>query len=292
MGREMHHNDSKEQKSSNSSPFIKPKSSGVIQRKIAQHGDVRKNIAYWKPILQKRRALLTKLITEKSNESFEHDFRFLLPLAHRLMEQGGFDKGNTELNNPYYLQSKGDLGYEALTKDEAHGKQTSNFGKFSTEQKGVEAYLEQLENNKHNDGDKTWVGAYLAIMKGSSFQDFIRGLQPDGNVAKGRNYSTKYTYVVPDDKKDTPVGTFGTMMGGMKHRLTNLIQDFIAINTYEIAQLQKEIAQEDDFYETIPLHDRIEYLQEDSRLLQKVLTELKQDASWWKQNHKGVSVQQ
>lgn len=290
MGKKVYHNDSKEQKSSNASLFIKPKNTGVIQR-IAQHGDVRKDISYWSTILQKRREVLTKIIAQKSDTEYEHDFRFLLPLAHRLMEQGGFDKGNTELNNPYYLQSKGDEGFERLTKDEASGKETSAFGKFSTEQKGVEAYFERLENNTHKDGDKTWVGAYQAIMKGTSFQEFVRGLQPDGNVAKGRNYSTKYTYVVPEDKKSTPVGSFGTMMSGMKHRMTNLIQDFIAVNTYEIRQLQKEIAKEEDIYYVLELEDRIAYLEKDSLLLKKLLTELKKDVGWWKQGHTGVSVQ-
>ncbi|MEM6684147.1 MAG: hypothetical protein AAF617_00010 [Bacteroidota bacterium] len=291
MGKEALQRKSTEQTSSNSSLFIKAKNTGVVQKKIAQHGNVRQNMAFWAPILQKRRALLTQLIAKKSNTEYEHDFRFLIPLAHRLMEQGGFDKGNVELNNPYYLRSKGDKGYETLTKTEAAGEQTAPFGKFSTEQKGIEAYFERLENNTSN-GKKTWIGAYNAIMKGTSFQDFIKGLQPDGNKAAGHNYSTKYTYVVPEDKKKTKMGTYGTMMGGMQQRITNLIQDFILLNAYEIGKLKEQIAKEEEFYDAIPFMDRVDYLEEDSRLLQKVLNALKKDGRWWDENNKGIHIQQ
>ncbi|MBE9570198.1 MAG: RHS repeat-associated core domain-containing protein, partial [Proteobacteria bacterium] len=264
-----------------------------VNGKIAQHGDVNKNLEKWEPILRERRKSLTRLIVTQSGtqsgKEYEHDFRFLIPLAHRLMEQGGFDEGNVELNNPYYLRSKGDQRFRELEKieDTADGsKIKGKFGNFSSEEKGIEAYFMQLKKN--------WGEGYEAIVEGKSYQDFIRGIQPDGNKAKGGNYSTKFTYFVPKNDKNTEVGKLGTMMNGMRYRIINLINNFIKLNEYEIDRLNAKFLKIDDIYdeEVLEMYDRRDYLKKDTEQLNFLKCKMEKNQTYWKQNDPGVNVQQ
>jgi hypothetical protein len=264
-----------------------------VNGKIAQHGDVNKNLEKWEPILRERRKSLTRLIVTQSGtqsgKEYEHDFRFLIPLAHRLMEQGGFDEGNVELNNPYYLRSKGDQRFRELEKieDTADGsKIKGKFGNFSSEEKGIEAYFMQLKKN--------WGEGYEAIVEGKSYQDFIRGIQPDGNKAKGGNYSTKFTYFVPKNDKNTEVGKLGTMMNGMRYRIINLINNFIKLNEYEIDRLNAKFLKIDDIYdeEVLEMYDRRDYLKKDTEQLNSLKCKMEKNQTYWKQNDPGVNVQQ
>lgn len=272
----------------NNLPFV----SAIKKYKYrSQHKIIRLNPKDWIEIINNRRSLLTKIISKRSNKLYVHDFRFLIPLAHRLMEQGGYERGNVELNNPYYLRSSGDLGFSTLEKIEKDGYTKADFGNFSTEEKGSEAYINQLEINEKKDRE-TWLEAYNTILNGGSFQSFIRGLQPDGNTAYGKNYSTKYTYFIPDNKKNKPIGKIGTMMKGMSKRLRELITDFIVLNKYEINLLKKEIKNEEDIYYVIDVLDiRINFLIKDNILLHALLSAIIKDG-FFNYYNLGVNVQQ
>ncbi|NML37600.1 DUF4280 domain-containing protein [Chitinophaga sp. G-6-1-13] len=118
--------------------------------------------------------------------SSANKFKIFYMICQRRQENGfSIPPGN----NPMNLKSKGDEGYVTYLTHEDFGNgpqaMEQNFGKFSTVEKGFEAYIVQLQRN--------WPQAYKALTDDSmDFEDFIVGLQAEGRLGA---FATDKKYV-------------------------------------------------------------------------------------------------
>jgi len=187
------------------------------QKTRPEHWDVRQDVKGYKPLLKEMRQTLTKEIQEKGGKR-EHDFRFLLPMAQWTTEQGGYTN-RPEGFNPGNVMGPGDAGtfHRKNNTEIVDGKRTNvpaDFAKYSSLEKGTDAYMNHLE--------KGWGKTHDAIVKGGSTKDFADGLYP----GKGKNYATA-------SQKD--------YKSAMDHRVKNLIQDYKSVIQDDIKDADKDI---------------------------------------------------
>lgn len=179
----------------------------------------RQNVHKNKGLLKDLRTLLTNEIQRRKPREPQHlDFRFLLPLAQWLCEQGGYTikpKGN----NPGNVMGKGDMGefHRADNTEIVEGKAQNvpaNFAQFSSMEAGTKATFNHLQER--------WFGAYTQILDGGSPEAFVRGLYP----GHGKNYATQFQSVYT---------------AGVRFRLGKIIEDYIAVLEDDVKDLKKEM---------------------------------------------------
>ena len=172
-----------------------------------EHWTYRQNVRKNKPLLWDLGRLLTKEIQKRSNvrEPEYLDFRFLLPLAQWLVEQAGYTM-TPEGNNPGNVMGSGDLGtfHRKDNHEIVKGVRTkvpANFAKYSTMEMGTTATLDHLRSK--------WPVSHMAILNGGSVGTYVMGLYP----GRGKDYATALQ---------------STYLSGMRFRLRNMIEDYIA----------------------------------------------------------------
>jgi hypothetical protein len=149
------------------------------------HNDVAVDTKKFKPLYVQWRTDLTDLITARCGPSAAWpDYRFVLMLAQRMVEQDGPHQ-KAQGNNPYNVMGEGDAtpGHfrrENNQEGPSGAKKTvpADFASYKTEGTANEAYLNVLEKN--------WPNAYKAICTGASTKDFVEGLYPGAP----HNYAT------------------------------------------------------------------------------------------------------
>ena len=179
----------------------------------------RQNVHKNKGLLKDLRTLLTNEIQQRKPREPQHlDFRFLLPLAQWLCEQGGYTikpKGN----NPGNVMGKGDMGdfHRPDNMEVVGGKSVNvpaNFAQFSSMEAGTKATFNRLQER--------WFGAYTQIIDGGSAEAFVRGLYP----GYGKNYATQLQNIYTS---------------GVRLRLGKIIEDYIAVLEDDIKDIDKEL---------------------------------------------------
>lgn len=182
----------------------------------------RQNVHENKDLLKNLQRLLTNEIQRRKPRDPEYiDFRFLIPLAQWLCEQGGYTitpKGN----NPGNVMGKGDLGVferkdnkevgENVVRDK-DGFTPANFAQFSSMEAGTKATFNHLQ--------ELWFLAYIQILDGGSPEAYVRGLYP----GKGKDYATQYQSVYTS---------------GVRLRLGKIIEDYILVYQDDLKDLEKE----------------------------------------------------
>jgi len=142
------------------------------------HDAVFTDIAKFKPLYVRWRTELSDAITSKCGpaDPIWPDYRFVLPLAQRMVEQDG-PHATAQGNNPYNVMGKGDADTptfnRAGNKEIVEGKSVNvpaDFANFKSESSSHDAYLGMLEKN--------WPAAFQAIRTGGSVAQFIGGLFP------------------------------------------------------------------------------------------------------------------
>ncbi|CAN5411741.1 hypothetical protein BH10ACI1_BH10ACI1_16940 [soil metagenome] len=189
---------------------------------VIENWTFRQNVHNNKGLLKDLRILLTNEIQgRKPREPQYLDFRFLLPLAQWLCEQGGYTitpKGN----NPGNVMGKGDLGvFERKDNKEVgenvvrnkDGFTPANFAQFSSMEAGTKATFNHLQER--------WFGTYTQILDGGSAENYVKGLYP----GHGKDYATQYQSVYTS---------------GVRVRLGNIIEDYIAVLQDDLRDLEKE----------------------------------------------------
>jgi hypothetical protein len=230
------------------------------QKGRPEHWNVRQDIKGYKPLLKEMRQTLTKEIEEKGGKR-EHDFRFLLPMAQWTTEQGGYTN-RPEGYNPGNVMGPGDAGtfHRKNNTEIVDGKRTkvpADFAKYSSLEKGTDAYMNHLE--------KGWGKTHDAIVHGGSTKDFADGLYP----GKGKNYAT----ASHDDYKRA-----------MDVRVKNIIEDYKLVIKDDMKDADKDISklkeQLADPKVDSSLHpeiqNRIDRLEKNKEKLQSELTELEE----------------
>lgn len=182
----------------------------IFQRNVHKH----------KGLLKDLRQLLTNEIQRRKMREPEHlDFRFLLPLAQWLCEQGGYTitpKGN----NPGNVMGKGDIGKfnRSDNIEIVEGKEKNvpaDFARFSTMEAGTRATFDHLQER--------WFGAYTQILEGGSPEAYVKGLYP----GRGKNYATQFQNVYTS---------------GVRFRLGKIIEDYLAVYQDDLKDVEKELA--------------------------------------------------
>ena len=151
------------------------------------HWEVTNNLKKFKPRLERWRRELTEEIRTRNSETSrsENDFRFLLPLAQRLVEQGGLAERTTG-NNPYNIVGKGNVT-EKPTVQAPNGLPIRN---NTDEQIGIRDYFKQIQRLT-----KAWRPAYETIVQGGSIEAFGAGLQPTYSVGESQEeYTNKIRF--------------------------------------------------------------------------------------------------
>jgi hypothetical protein len=230
------------------------------QKGRPEHWNVRQDIKGYKPLLKEMRQTLTKEIEEKGGKR-EHDFRFLLPMAQWTTEQGGYTN-RPEGYNPGNVMGPGDAGtfHRKNNTEIVDGKRTkvpADFAKYSSLEKGTDAYMNHLE--------KGWGKTHDAIVHGGSTKDFADGLYP----GKGKNYAT----ASHDDYKRA-----------MDVRVKNIIEDYKLVIKDDMKDADKDISklkgQLADPKVDSSLHpeiqNRIDRLEKNKANMQSELTELEE----------------
>lgn len=139
------------------------------------HWDVIQNPKAFKALYVQWRADLTDTITAHCGPvETAHDYRFVLMLAQRMVEQDG-PHAKAEGNNPYNVMGQGDKGQFFRKKNEegpagAKEKRPAWFAAFSGEGMANDAYLDMLKQR--------WPNAFDAIATGASTKTFVQGLYP------------------------------------------------------------------------------------------------------------------
>lgn len=179
----------------------------------------RRNVHQNKDLLKDLRTLLTNEIQRRKPREPQHlDFRFLLPLAQWLCEQGGYTikpKGN----NPGNVMGKGDLGdfHRPDNQEVVGGKSVNvpaNFAQYSTMEAGTKATFDHLRER--------WFGTYTQMLDGGSPEAYVRGLYP----GPGKNYATQFQSVYTS---------------GVRLRLGKIIEDYTAVLEDDLKDLEKEL---------------------------------------------------
>jgi flagellum-specific peptidoglycan hydrolase FlgJ len=188
------------------------------QKGRPEHWNVRQDIKGYKPLLKEMRETLTKDIQEKGGKR-EHDFRFLLPMAQWTTEQGGYTN-RPEGYNPGNVMGPGDAGtfHRKNNTEVVNGKRTNvpaDFAKYSSLEKGTDAYMNHLE--------KRWGKTHDAILHGGSTKDFADGLYP----GKGKNYAT---------------ASQADYKSAMNVRVKNIIEDYKLVIKDDMKDVDKDIA--------------------------------------------------
>jgi hypothetical protein len=171
----------------------------VKQETFAQN--VRKN----KDVLKALAALLTEEIQGRSSPPASWDFRFFLPLAQWLCEQGGYTM-TPEGYNPGNVMGNGDAGYfqRSYNTEFINGVRkpvpSAKFAKYSTMKVGTAATFNHLQEK--------WPMTHLTILKGGSSDDYVRGLYPGAP----RNYAT------------APQSSY---MSGLRFRLKRVVENYL-----------------------------------------------------------------
>ncbi|MBS1795169.1 MAG: hypothetical protein JSS81_15025 [Acidobacteria bacterium] len=184
-----------------------------------EHWTFRKNVHGNKDLLKDLRRVLTNEIQRRKPREPEHlDFRFLLPLAQWLCEQGGYTM-KPKGNNPGNVMGKGDLGdFNRPDNIEIVGGKEKNvpakFAQFSTMEAGTKATLDHLQER--------WFGTYTQILDGGSAEAYVRGLYP----GRGKDYATQFQSVY---------------LAGVRHRLANIIQDFISVIEDDLKEADRDL---------------------------------------------------
>ena len=121
---------------------------------------------------------LQRIIDNEMGARDSGPLRFVIPLAMRFTEQAGrisFRKPKGK--NPYNIMGTGVDRPD--NKEEENGRMVNrpaSFQEFDTEAQGVATFFRALRT--WHDG--AWKGAWEAIRDASSFEDFARGLRPEG----------------------------------------------------------------------------------------------------------------
>jgi hypothetical protein len=149
----------------------------VLPEKFSEN--VRKN----KVVLRELIALLTTEIQSRSPSGREFDFRFVLPLAQWMCEQGGYNTAPLG-NNPGNVDGKGDAG-SVFRENRTERKKgvvvnypKAPFAAYSSMTVATKAKFDHLLSN--------WFNAYLSVLYGGSVESYVSGLYP----GKGRDYAT------------------------------------------------------------------------------------------------------
>lgn len=178
----------------------------------------RQNVHGNKGLLKDLRTLLTNEIQRRKPREPQHlDFRFLLPLAQWLCEQGGYTikpKGN----NPGNVMGKGDMGEfdrpDNMEVVEGVSKNVpAKFAQYATMESGTKATFNHLQER--------WFNAYAQILEGGSPEAYVRGLYP----GKGKDYATQFQSVYTS---------------GVRLRLGKIIEDYLAVLEDDMKDLEKE----------------------------------------------------
>jgi hypothetical protein len=154
----------------------------LMQRKArsnldAGHWTVSKDLNKFKPLFVLWRSELTDSINNSCGSmNMQNDYRFVLMLAQRMVEQDG-PRESAEGNNPYNVMGNGDADPKQFRRENnieiVNGKRKkvpANFANYSSESMAHDAYLMHLKIN--------WPMAFNAIATGGSIKDFIDGLYP------------------------------------------------------------------------------------------------------------------
>jgi hypothetical protein len=242
------------------------------QKGRPEHWNVRQDIKGYKPLLKEMRETLTKDIQEKGGKR-EHDFRFLLPMAQWTTEQGGYTN-RPEGFNPGNVMGPGDAGtfHRKNNTEIVNGKRTNvpaDFAKYSSLEKGTDAYMNHLE--------KGWGKTHDAIIHGGSTKDFADGLYP----GKGKDYAT---------------ASHADYKAAMDVRVKNIIEDYKLVIKDDMKGVDKDIGKlkehladpKVDSSLHPEIQNRINHLEKNKEKLQAELNELEEVA---KRHAKGEPLQ-
>jgi len=188
---------------------------------VLEHWTFRQNVRQNKALLKDLAELLTDEIQNHSGrEPVYLDFRFLLPLAQWLSEQGGYTMTPKHRNNPGNVMGRGNEGSETDNKNhevnQATGEeeiQPGTFALYSSMTVGTAATFKRMSEN--------WWIAYRAILDGGTPERFVMGLYP----GPGKNYATRFQ---------------GDYLAAVRYRVKNLIQDFISVAEDDIKELGEQ----------------------------------------------------
>ncbi|GAB4563058.1 MAG: hypothetical protein Tsb007_30230 [Rhizobacter sp.] len=150
------------------------------------HEAIYKEPHKFKTLFVQWRSDLTELITARLGPANDplHDYRFVLMLAQRALEQDG-PREKAEGNNPYNVMGRGDATPDQFFREDneegpagAKEKVPAWFANFTAEGAANGAYLDLLARG--------YPEALKAIADGGSTTDFVNGLYP----GKPNNYAT------------------------------------------------------------------------------------------------------
>lgn len=171
----------------------------VKQETFAQN--VRQN----KEVLKSIAALLTEEIQRRSAAPAGWDFRFFIPLAQWLVEQGGYTM-TPKGNNPGNVMGEGDAGFftRSFNTEIIKGVRTpvpdAKFAAYTSMKVGTTATFNHLQ--------QSWPLAHLAILNGNSTDTYVQGLYPGGR----KNYAT---------------ASQGSYASGMRFRLKRIVEHYL-----------------------------------------------------------------
>lgn len=172
-----------------------------------EHWIFRQNVPKHKALLKDLAYLLTNEIQKrKGKEPYHLDFRYLLPLAQWLCEQGGYTIKPAG-NNPGNVMGDGDMGRfhrsdNTEIVDGVPKNVPANFARFSNMEAGTRATFEHLKDR--------WFNTYIQILEGGSVEAYVSGLYP----GPGKNYATQFQSVYTS---------------GVRVRLRHIVEDYLLV---------------------------------------------------------------
>ena len=186
-----------------------------------EHWQFGQNVRKNKALLKALAELLKNEISKRNAASKPAylDFRFLIPVAQWMVEQGGYTI-TPQGNNPGNVMGTGDAGtfHRAKNHEVIGGKSVlkpADFAKFSTMEVGTAVTFNHLK--------EYWFGAYNQILTGGSSNLYVAGLYPGAP----KNYATALQ---------------ADYTSGIRFRLSQAIEDFILIVKDDIKELDNEIS--------------------------------------------------
>lgn len=206
------------------------------------HAVVAENLAKFRPLYVRWRSELTEVIVAKCGAVADplHDYRFVLMLAQRMVEQDG-PREKAAGNNPYNVMGPGDPDvdrsqlnqsgkdpgkhpYEFWRPDNIEivkgerKKVPAWFAAYKTEMSGQKAFLTMLE--------KRWPKAYTAIASGASVDEYVDGLFPDKRKFPRGNFAT---------------ASFKDYLSGVRLRARHVVGDLRRVYSAYLAEAQARL---------------------------------------------------
>jgi hypothetical protein len=225
------------------------------------HWDVSSDTKAYKALYVQWRSELTDVINSRCGKvDTLHDYRFVLMLAQRMVEQDG-PHAKTDHNNPYNVMGDGDDNPpQFLRPDNKEGPEGAKedkpawFAAFTAEPVANAAYLDMVKTK--------FPGAFKAIATGGSTKDFVEGLYP----GKPYNYAT----AAKDDYINGVRKRARLVVGDLRHVYSLYLKEYQAklaanppaatapavmgepeLNRLYVALLQQELAELDDLTDRI-----------------------------------------